>query len=325
LTGLSTSDALALLTALAGVVTAFIWHRRPRARTWWTIGAAGAAQLLLAGYCYAVIDGGIQGIRGRTDGSVSSLGWVDRAAGSSTVAWLDNLTSAAPPATLASPAGDQVRTALFWNSRLRSHLEVAGVGLAPVEWPLAALPGLSSSVDPRTGVLKPSPAALGIHEVVGSSDSAFLQLAGQQLARSPDGLLSLTRLIEPARATWLAAGLQSDGYFSAGAPVRLSVFAAKSTTVQQLAVTALLAPVPVPRVTIEVSIGLGGERRRVRLTAGSSPRAVRMLVCFPSGRTVATGALSANESVSVAGRSVAAILAGVSIAPVSARPGSCAH
>jgi hypothetical protein len=324
LTGLTMQDALALLTLLAGVVTAVLWRRGRRVRLWWVVGVAATVQLLLTGYAYAVIDGKIHGLPGRTGGSVAPLGWVDEHARSSTVTWLDNLSIAAPLTSIASAAEDQTRTTLFWNARLNSWAELPELGLPPVDWPMSALPGIAPlSIDPSSGLLQPPSARAGLKEVVGATDSAFLQLAGTSLARSPDGVLTLTQLSRPVRATWLATGLQPNGYVLAGPPARLSAFTTKSAMPTALVVTLTIAPLPPPVSAVPghtaMVVRLGSVSKRIALTAGSSPRLLRMVVCFPSNRTVVTGAIDAVRPASLSGRSVAGALDDVSVATAEPR------
>lgn len=323
LTGLTIEDALALIVLLAGIATALLWSRRPRTRAWWTVGAAAALQLLLAGYTYAVIDGKVHGIPGRTAGSVSALGWVDAHAGSANVAWLDNLSTAAPPTTTASPAADQVRTTLFWNTHLRSWVQLPEIGLPIPEWPLAALPnGTIAPIDQRSGQVTAALTEAGlkgsVSEVVGATDSPFLQLAGATLARSPDGVLTLTRLAAPARASWLATGLQPDGYVGAGAPVRLFAFAQSAPVPRAILVTLTLSPptAPGPPVHAEMAMRLGSSRRRITLRPPPAPpQLVGVPVCLGPGQTAVSGELTATRTVALPGRSVAGMLTHVTISP----------
>ena len=78
LTGLTLQDALALLTLLGGprcraVVVAALRARGCGGRSASRRGGAAA----IAGYAFAVIDGKVPGIVGRTGGSVARSGWVD--------------------------------------------------------------------------------------------------------------------------------------------------------------------------------------------------------------------------------------------------------
>jgi hypothetical protein len=325
LTGLSIQDALTVIALVAGLLTAVAWRRSQRARLVWTVGVAAAAQLLLTGYSYAVIDGKIQGIRGRTGGSISALGWVDRSARSSNVAWLTNLSSVAPPTNLASPSADQVRTTLFWNSKLRRWLYVPETGLAAVEWPLSALPGAFLAVDHRSGLLLPSSAASGVSEVVSASHSSFLQLAGLSVAHSPDGVLTLVRLASPPRAIWLTTGLQPDGFVVASSPVTMRAFATPQTAARGAVLTMLVAPVPAPRVRTELSLRLGGVSRRLVLRGGGRPETVRVPLCFTSASGAITGVLRSARAASVEGRTVAGALEDVSLEPAATQRASCAR
>lgn len=333
LTGLSMQDALALLAVIVGGLAAWLWRGKPARRVWWTVAAAVAAQLLLTGYAFAVIDGKVSGIAGRTAGSVSALGWVDAHAGGARVAWLDNLSTAAPPTTFASPVADQMRTTLFWNSRVRNWIHLPELGLPSVEVPMAALPGYDGvSVNQSTGVLSPPLAASRLTTVVGARNSPFLQLEGVTLARSREGVLALTRLAHPARATWVARGLRQDGGILIGGPVHIaafgvSLFTARAGTPRQ-ALTIVLSVVPAPPVAgataqsgAPLAIRFGHASAHIDLTPGM-PQRIRLTTCLAAGSAVATGtvtALSPPSSVSTPG-ALAAKLQEVSI-----MRGSCTH
>jgi|GEM_PF-4287160 len=300
LTGLTIQDALALLTLLAGLATALLWSRSARVKLWWTVGAAAVAQLVMAGYAFAVIDGKVQGIAGRTGGSVAALGWVDSHARSPEVTWLDNLSTAAPPASLVATAGlaaNQAHVTLFWNSRVRSWAELPELGLPTVESPISALPGQPGlAVDPTTGLLAPASAVADMHEDVEATDSAFLQLAGTPLARSPDGVLTLTQLMRPVRAVWLATGLAPEGGIPAAHAVVLAAFTGASEAPDALSVTLTLAP-PGPIAGSEtpakavLGVRLGSANERVVLTAGGAPAEVSLTTCVATGHAAATGAI----------------------------------
>jgi hypothetical protein len=308
LSGLTVQDALALLALAAGGLTALLWRRRPALRLGWTVGAAAAAQLLLTGYAFAVIDGKVQGIPGRTGGSLAALGWVDKHARGAPVVWLEDM-----------PAGEiavyEQRTTLFWNSRLLSWATVPQLGLAPVDWPLAALPGAPLSFSTSDGALQPPAQAASMQRVLFASSSPFLQLAGTTLARSPDGALSLVAPAQPVRASWAALGLQPDGYVAAGSPARLFAFAPKSATVQALTARLTFGALPAGAAASAVYVRLGPSARRVRLLPGAAPRTVALSLCFPAGRTAVGGQLRAARASAVAGRALAGQLLAVSLAP----------
>ncbi len=299
LAGLTLQDTLALLTLLAGLITALLWSRSARARLWWAVGAAAVVQLAIAGYAFAVIDGKVQGIAGRTGGSVAALGWVDSHARSPQVAWLDDLSTAAPPASSASAAGNaanQMHVTLFWNSRLLSWAEVPALGLPAVEPPMSALPGLGLSVQPTTGRLAPAVAVAGLREDVEATDSPFLQLAGTQLARSPDGVLTLTQLSRPIRAVWLATGLLPETAIPVARPVVIAAFTSPSDASEALTVTLMLAPTgPIAGVASPahslLGVRLGSADERVLLRAGGAPVQVRLSSCLAAGQTAVTGAI----------------------------------
>jgi hypothetical protein len=318
LTGLTVQDALALVALLAGIVTAVLWHRGPRVRLWWTVGAAALLQLLIAGYAYAVIDGKVDGIPGRTGGNFGQLGWLDRGAGSASVTWLDSVPTVTSPNIVESVAEE--RTTLFWNSRLRSWAQLPELGLPPVQWPLSALPGLALAVSHSDGVLGPAVAAADLNEVVGETASPFLQLEGASLARSPDRILTLTKPSQPVRARWLATGLQPNGSVAARAPVRVFAFAAQSNTVRALNVTLTVSPASPTLGPTVLSLQLGSARQRLTLPAGAEPRRVTLPASFAPGRTVLSGALSAIRSVVVSEHAVAGVIDAVEITSAAAPP-----
>jgi hypothetical protein len=325
LNGLSLQDALVLVTLAAGAVTAFVWQRRPAARLSWTVGVAAAVQLVLTGYCYAVIDGKVQGIPGRTGGSLAALGWVDRQARSANVLWLDNLPSTAPFTNQASPSADQPRTTLFWNSRLRGRVELAQTGLPPVEWPLASLPqGERLSVNLESGRLEPAAAGAGFSEVVGATNSAFVQLAGSPVAESPDRILTLTRLAKPASATWLATGLQEDGAIVPTSPVATRAFATGDAAAQGVLLTARFGAVAPKGATTELVVRFGSRAQRLLLRGGSMPRTVRMQACFaPPSRSAVSGSIKVRRAASISGRLVGGVLESVALTPLAAQARAC--
>ncbi len=298
LNGLSMQDALAVLAIVAGAFTAWLWASGRVRRVWWVVGVGVGAQLLLTGYAFAVIGGKITGIPGRTAGSVSALGWVDSHSGGSDVAWLDNVSSAAPPATLASPSGDQLRTTLFWNSSVRSWVRLPQTALPPVEVPMAALPGAEALVNPRTGVITPA-SSVAPKYVVGATNSPFLQLQGTPLAHSPDGVLTLTRPTQPIHVAWVAYGLQPEGGVVAGSAVHIAAFAGGSNSGRTgIALTAVLtfAP-PAPPVAVSkpprmlLSVRLGEANARVGLTAGGRMVRTRLTTCIATQTQPATGTI----------------------------------
>jgi hypothetical protein len=322
LTGLTVQDAIAVVALLAGIITAVLWRRRPRTRLWWTVGAAAALQLLIAGYAYAVIVGKIEGIPGRTGGNFSQLGWLDRGAGSSNVTWLENVPTTTSPSVVESVAEE--RTTLFWNSRLRSWAGLTALRLPPVQWPLSALPGLALAVNQSDGMLGPAAAAADLDEIVGETGSPFLQLEGTSLARSPDRVLTLTKPLQPVRARWLATGLQPNGSVASGAPVRAFVFAARSSTARALKVTLTVSPASPTLGPTALSLRFGSARERLTLKAGVTPTRVTLPACFAPGRMVVSGSLRAIRSVVVSEHAVAGVIDAVEIAPAAAPPKPCA-
>ena len=314
LSGLSMQDALAVLAMIAGAFVAWLWARGRARRVWWAVGVGVGAQLLLTGYAFAVIDGKITGIPGRTAGSVSVLGWVDSHAGRTDVAWLDNLSSTAPPTTLASPSADQLRTTLFWNSSVRSWLRLPEIGLPSVEVPMAALPGAEAVVNSKTGALAPASSVVGLKYVVGATSSPFVQLEGAPLAASPDGVLTLTRLAHPLRAAWVAQGLLPEGGIPTAGRVRIAALgdAHPVTSAARTALTATLTfspPAPpagaASRLRTLLAVRLGTARARVALTAGGPPMQVRLTTCLASTSALVGGTIAvmppASSAATVAG------------------------
>lgn len=317
LVGLTLQDALALSTAVVGIVASIIWRRLPRLRGWLIVGIAAIVQLLFTGYAYAVISGHIPGTAGRTTGSVYALGWVDSHAKTTQVSWLDNLSLAAPLAGVAAPTEDQQRTTLFWNSHLTNWVALPVTGLPLPEWPMTALPNEPSlTVAESTGLIQPAAAVAPTEEVVGATDSAFVQLAGNQLARSPDGVLTLTNLSKPMRAIWLARGLQPNGYIAAGAPARLSAFVLRSPAPQLVSVRLTLVGPPAASPTTShltaVRLDLGSVKQLISLHPGQS-RSVTAYACLPAGRTSAHGDLLPVRAAAVAGSELAAMLSEVRV------------
>jgi hypothetical protein len=333
LTGLTVQDALAVLALVAGAITAYIWHRKPVARAWWTVGAAVVVQLVITGYAFAVIDGKVQAIEGRTGGSMSGLGWVDNHARSANVTWLENLSTAAPPASSAAEAGlaaNQSHVTLFWNSHVTGWAAVPQTGLPPAESPLVALPGASLTVDTRNGEVTPQSGPTGVlREVVAATDSPFFQLAGSTTAHSPDGVLSLIAVSSPVRATWLATGLQTDGYIAAGVPARLFAFGPRSEKATALDVVLTVSPLPSTEPTepanrhTTATVTFGSQHRQLILPIGGQPVHVKFTLCAPASHDVVDGSIQAKRVVPIAGRNGAGTLDSVTVA--RAQPGLAAH
>jgi hypothetical protein len=327
LTGLTVGDALTVLVLLAGFMTAIVWARRPRRRAAWTLGAAALLQLLIAGYAFAAIDGQVAGVQGRTDGSTSALGWVDDHASGRTVTWLQNMTIAAPMAVQVPAAGaaaSQTHVTLFWNSQLRNWMQVPVLGLAPVEFPLSSLPGAAGmTVAAGSGALGPVAIASGVQEIVGESNSPFLQVAGSTLARSPDGFLTLTGVTQPLRASWLAKGLQADGYVVAGSPVRTSAFQASSATPMTLTVTYTFSPPPplspASPSHVVLDVHLAKAHRLLALASGEPQRSVRLSTCLAPGAQLASGTIGATRTVPLESRSVGGVLVAVLVSSAPAK------
>jgi hypothetical protein len=332
---LTIQDLLAVLVLLAGIVTALVWRRWARVRLLWTLGAAAAVQLVIAGYAFAVVDGKVPGIAGRTAGSVSALGWVDAHARVADVTWLENGPAEAPPGGGVPASVTGMRTALFWNSHLLSWASLPQTGLPAPEWPMAALPQVSGlTVNTATGALTGLPAASNLSEVVETKDSPFLQLAGRQLAQSPEHTLAVTALAEPARASWLATGLQPNGDVAAGPPVRLYAFApppsSRAPAARAETLNLTIAPPP-PAVAgasqaAAIAVQFGGSRILVQLHPGASSRTVSLPLCLSAGNPALRGSLRVTHAQAAGGEEVGGVLQRVSIAAATAAAAaSCAR
>jgi hypothetical protein len=315
---LTVQEALAVLVFLAGVITAVIWRCWARARVWWVVAGAAVVQLLITGYAFAVIDGKVQGIPGRTGASFGALGWADGHARGSDVAWLAN--GAIEPASGGAPslAVDRMRTTLFWNSDLRSWASLPQLGLPLPEWPMTALPGhYPLAVDSASGVITPPSATTQMHEVITTNRSPFLQLAGTPRAVSPDGALSLVALAQPVRATWLALGLQPDGRIAAGSPARVFAFAEPAGGARGLMLTLTFAPPPAlasgAAGSSAMVVRLGPASRRVTLTSGSPPRSVSLLACVAPNQSSISGTIDVVRPVTIGGAVLGGSLARVSV------------
>jgi hypothetical protein len=326
-TWLTVQEALAVLVFLAGAATAVIWRRWPGARAWCVLVPAVGLQLLLTGYVFAVIDGKVQGIAGRTGGSLGALGWVDGHARSADVVWLDN-AAVEPTAGAPAPAVDRMRTTLFWNSKLRIWAALPQLGLPTPEWPMAALPGYPPlTADASTGELVPQPAASVMREVVTATGSPFIQLAGTPAAQSPEHALSLVALTHPVRATWLASGLQPSGSIGAGVPVHLFAFAPRSSSTQALAVTLTIVPPPAASpggsAPVVIALRLGPARRSLTLRAGAAPHNVSFVACLRPGQSAVNGSIRVVRPRATPGAPVGGALAAVTVTPLASSAAAC--
>lgn len=322
--GLTLEDALAVLTLIVGLLGVFSWkgHRRT---TGATLIAAALFQLAVTGYAYAVINGDIEGVSGRTGGSVARLGWVDRHAAGSGVWLIDNISTAAPPMDPAGPGDNQARGTAFWNSSITRWAELPSVGLPPIEWPAESLPNLRNlHANSATGVLSPASDASELHEIVGAIDSPFLQLAGTRIATSPGGVLELERVSQPARAAWLTSGLSTNGQISSAGAIRFSAFDASE---KSIAFTFLPPPTQPPGSPSKsaLAIRLGTVRRAITLTAGGPARVVRMLAACGAGAAAARGEISVLNALPVNGAEIAATLTGVTITSEAGGAACTAH
>jgi hypothetical protein len=338
--GLTLQDVLALVAVLAGLLTVAAWRRSRRVRLTWGVGVAALVQLLIAGYAFAVIDGQVPAIAGRTSGAVGPLGWISGHAGGSDVTWLDNGALEPDPHGGAPLSVDHMRIALFWNSSLRGWASVSQLALPAPEWPMSALPHPAPfAVQTSTGLLAPRAPAPAIGEVVETTDSPFLQLAGRVIASSPDrsAPLALMAPTRPLRALWLTTGLQAERYVLAGTPVALYAFAPSPGTASAESVTLTIAPPPAPAPTTATAAGpaagasrsgtaqqalmtvrLGTVSRTLALPAGGPVQTVSLPACFGARGGALTGAIEVRRAVSESTVGLGGSLDAVTIAPAGA-------
>lgn len=324
-------SALVFITLAAAALTWLVWTRWPGWRAWWTIGLGAAAQLAIAGYAFAAIDGQVAGVQGRTSGSYASLGWVDSHAGGHTVTWLENLATVQPPAIHLPAAGlatDQVHVTLFWNSQLRNTATVPSADLSPLEFPLTGLPEMGPfSVQPGSGRLEPAGRAQRLQEIVGESASPFLQLTGSVKAVSSGRFLALTKLYKPVRASWMTEGLEPNGWIAAGKPVSLRAWPthpeANAPTPLTVAI-ALTAPRPQrggEGIRTSVLVHIGRLRREVELASPTTPTVIDLTTCLPPHTSVLIGSIQARSTAAIQGVDVAGVLQAATVS----QPDACPH
>ena len=324
-TGPTVQDTLAICVLLAGALTAFLWTRRPRTRAGWIVGLAVLLQLAITGYAYAVITGNVSGIGGRTGSYQSALGWVDSHSATGRVAWVANVPTNVP---LSISSQDQERTTLFWNKSITTWLAVAQTGAAAPIFPMSSLPGTGMEIAIRSGrVIAPAGVAGG-EEVVGNTDSPFVQFAGSTVAQGPGDVLTLTRLRAPVQATWLSTGLAPDTAISAGPPVHIHAFSTAPDTSTLLHITFTFLPAgavapPVAPGQTSLRLDFGGVRRTVSLpVADTARRTVTLTACAPAGRPAVAGTITAIRTALVSGRTLGGILPHVTVVS-SPAPGGC--
>jgi hypothetical protein len=336
--GVTTQDVLVLVALAGGLLTALVWRRWPQVRALWTVGAATALQLVITAYAFAVIDGKVQGIPGRTGGSLSAQGWVDANAHGAEVAWLEN-----QPVEPLVAGGDtttitRMRNVLFWNARVRSWIQIPATGVPAVVWPMTGLPGVELRVNTTDGVLTPPSELAGVSRVVSASESPFLQLEGTRTGTSPEGQSALIRLARPVRASWLATGLSSERGLITGATADVYAFAPRASSPRAEAITLSFTPAAAPAAAPATpsSVGpsaaaagpraphvaliarLGKVDRRLSLAAGGPARQLRLLACFAPGRSVVSGSLLVPAAAGSAAGTVGGTLNAVTISAASA-------
>ena len=264
-TGLTERDALLALVALVTVLLAASWGRAPWARRW-LLALGAMVQISLTVFAFLAIDGRVgRGLADRTvDPPAASRGWLDRAAGSREVTWLQTASWADPYRTI-----DLLRDVSFWNDRIRRRAQVSVTGPPGDEPPVDALP-LTSHVVARDGRFEPD---LPQGVVLLWADSPFLQIHGRQVADDELGEpFFLAEPTRPTRAQWLATGLRSDGAVVRESPVRLAAWPGDAAAVVRLELSA-----PSQR-DGAMSLRLGGEKRQIALRAGTST-VVRIAAC----------------------------------------------
>jgi hypothetical protein len=205
---------------------------------------------------------------------------------------------------------------------VRSWVRLPQLGFPPVEVPMGALPGVEvASVNGATGILTPTSAGTGLKDVVGATNSPFLQLDGAALAYSPDGVLTLTRLAHPVRAVWVARGLLPDGGVPTAGPVRVAALgnAQPATAAARAGLTVTLTFSPPAQAAGEIngsrtqlSVRLGKTKAHVALTRGGPPVQVRLATCPASTSALVRGTITALSRASQAG-TVAGSLQSVSL------------
>jgi hypothetical protein len=148
----------------------------------------------------------------------------------------------------------------------------------------------------------PRATAATIDEVVGATASPFLQLEGETLAHSPDGILTLTRLRQPARVTWLAEGLLPEGGISNTHRVRLAAYRGGSSAAHAEALTAVLSFESVARTGgaaashAFLDVTVGRTQTHVKLTSGGTRVVKRLVTCLASNARVAAGTIAVRHA-----------------------------
>jgi hypothetical protein len=219
-------------------------------------------QLVLVGYTFAGIHGGLGGIGGATgDASWASLGWVDRAAAGDVV-FHDNATERRE---------EILRNTTFWNDDVKSLY--ATVPLPPAPFPVNAMPLRGGEIGPDLSLSEAPPGRLAVQ----SADSPLWQADGRRLASRPDDGLELIE--GDGRARWQSRGLDAD----AQVPLRRIALAARGGRLVTVTFTG-----PAPEGRGELGIRLGSRERRLRLRGGAV-ETVTFDLCGESG--VVTGAI----------------------------------
>jgi len=167
-----------------------------------TLARPAVVQLGLATTAFAMLDGRVGGIEGRT-GSNRGLAWVDKAAGSQQVAWLN---SALRPRDASADFVE--RQTLYFNDQITHVLYDPDRPQPFVNFPMSTLPLLG--VEPGKGTSGYPPLTIQ------QADSPFEQLAGARVRRGPIGGLELIHTPRPLALRWRMVGPNPDGTVPAG-------------------------------------------------------------------------------------------------------------
>jgi hypothetical protein len=206
--GLTRGDVLFWCVVAVAAVWLLCWRLLPRGRGWVTLAIPAVVQLGLAATAFAMLDGRVGGIQGRT-GSGTDLAWVDHAAGSAPVAFLNSQVR-----PIDGSADFVQRQTLYFNDQFSSVLYDPERPQPFVNFPMSGLPLLA---------VEPGKRATGFPPLtVQQADSPFGQLAGGRVARGPVGGLELVRTPVFQSLRWRLVGPNPDGTVPAGSTSRWS-------------------------------------------------------------------------------------------------------
>ena len=246
---LSPRDTLGLVCLLIAGIGAWLWGRGPRAR-WLALVPAVALQLFVGAYAFSGVYGKLKDIGGLTpDIAFSDLGWVDRATdGDPRIFLVDNHSEGREGAQ---------RNTVFWNDEVTTIYMLGPLNLTPPGFPVFTLPTTHADTGGDLQLTVPLP-----EYAVSAVDSPLWQVAGETVRTSRDELTQLMRPARPARATWVARGLVTDGQILG--PVELSAAGGHRVTLEIAA--------PAGDQLAKAGVELGGRRREVQFGAGQDDR-----------------------------------------------------